>query len=340
MPSKVQTRGGQRLTAAFEAVESMPALAQSRDKVMAAGIGNGAAPEAMIDAVECDPGLAIAVIRKANARASKSGAVGTVSEAVAKVGAAGVQKIASQIDTFDFLERGNGPASALERFRIHALMTRNAANTISQRIGAPDHEQIVLAALLHDVGKLVVARLRSPSNGATPARTPEERVAAERRDLGIDHALVGGVLARRWGLPKTIAAAIERHHAEDAENAAAVLRMADMLAHHAQGEAITAQKLRAIAKTCGIRKADLEDLVYGQSNGREQRARAPEPSPLSVREMEVLRCLAEGKVYKQIAHELALSVSTVRTHLHNVYAKLGVIDRAQAVLTATDKGWI
>jgi DNA-binding NarL/FixJ family response regulator len=56
--------------------------------------------------------------------------------------------------------------------------------------------------------------------------------------------------------------------------------------------------------------------------------------------MEVLRCLAEGKVYKQIAHELALSVSTVRTHLHNVYAKLGVIDRAQAVLTATDKGWI
>jgi DNA-binding NarL/FixJ family response regulator len=56
--------------------------------------------------------------------------------------------------------------------------------------------------------------------------------------------------------------------------------------------------------------------------------------------MDVLRRLAEGKVYKQIAHELQLSTSTVRTHLHNVYGKLGAVDRAQAVLTATDKGWL
>jgi DNA-binding NarL/FixJ family response regulator len=56
--------------------------------------------------------------------------------------------------------------------------------------------------------------------------------------------------------------------------------------------------------------------------------------------MDVLRRLAEGKVYKQIAHELSLSTSTVRTHLHNVYGKLGAVDRAQAVLTATEKGWL
>src|SRR4051794_1569467 len=35
---------------------------------------------------------------------------------------------------------------------------------------------------------------------------------------------------------------------------------------------------------------------------------------------------------KQIAHELDLSTSTVRTHLHNIYGKLGAVDRAQAVL--------
>jgi len=37
------------------------------------------------------------------------------------------------------------------------------------------------------------------------------------RELGVDHALVGGVLARRWNLPKSVASAIERHHAEDAQ---------------------------------------------------------------------------------------------------------------------------
>jgi DNA-binding NarL/FixJ family response regulator len=54
----------------------------------------------------------------------------------------------------------------------------------------------------------------------------------------------------------------------------------------------------------------------------------------------VLRRLAGGGVYKQIAHELELSVSTVRSHLHNVYCKLGVLNRAQAVLLATERDWV
>ena len=54
----------------------------------------------------------------------------------------------------------------------------------------------------------------------------------------------------------------------------------------------------------------------------------------------MLKRLAEGKVYKQIAHELELSTSTVRTHLHNIYGKLGAVDRAQAVLIATERGWL
>ena len=62
--------------------------------------------------------------------------------------------------------------------------------------------------------------------------------------------------------------------------------------------------------------------------------------PLSARELDVLKKLAGGQVYKQIAHELELSTSTVRTHLHNTYAKLGASDRAQAVLIATDRGWL
>ena len=46
------------------------------------------------------------------------------------------------------------------------------------------------------------------------------------------------------------------------------------------------------------------------------------------------------KVYKQIADELSLFTSTVRTHVHNTYAKLGAVDRAQAALVATQRGWL
>jgi DNA-binding NarL/FixJ family response regulator len=70
------------------------------------------------------------------------------------------------------------------------------------------------------------------------------------------------------------------------------------------------------------------------------RPRQVDPCPMSSREVDVLRRLAKGMVYKQIASELGLSTSTIRTHLHNIYGKLGAMDRAQAVLIATERGWI
>ena len=56
--------------------------------------------------------------------------------------------------------------------------------------------------------------------------------------------------------------------------------------------------------------------------------------------MPALEHLAQGKLYKVIAADIGLSSSTVRSHLHNIYAKLSVADRAQAVLKATQMGWI
>jgi len=69
-------------------------------------------------------------------------------------------------------------------------------------------------------------------------------------------------------------------------------------------------------------------------------SRADEIEIVDITPTELRQRLAEGKVYKQIAHELTLSTSTVRTHLHNIYGKLGAVDRAQAVLIATERGWL
>lgn len=62
--------------------------------------------------------------------------------------------------------------------------------------------------------------------------------------------------------------------------------------------------------------------------------------PLSDREREAVRLLSEGLTYKQMALQLGLSVSTVRTHLHTTFKKLGVVDRAQAVVECVRHGWI
>jgi DNA-binding NarL/FixJ family response regulator len=64
------------------------------------------------------------------------------------------------------------------------------------------------------------------------------------------------------------------------------------------------------------------------------------PSPLTQREREVVKLLASGKTYKQVARALRVSQSTIRNHLHNVYHKLEVVDRAQAVIVSREHGWI
>jgi len=64
------------------------------------------------------------------------------------------------------------------------------------------------------------------------------------------------------------------------------------------------------------------------------------PNPLTEREREVVKLLASGKTYKQVARALRVSQSTIRNHLHNVYHKLDVVDRAQAVIVSREQGWI
>ena len=147
-------------------------------------------------------------------------------------------------------------------------------------------------------------------------------------------------MARRWGLPQPLAAAIEHHHSDEAVGEGGLVRLADMLAHYAQGLPIAPDQLLAVARQVGLGPQDLREVLYELPGPPPDRRRASTPCPLSARELEVLRRLAEGKVYKQIALELALSTSTVRTHLHNVYGKLNAVDRAQAVLLASERGWL
>ncbi|MDA0184974.1 response regulator transcription factor [Solirubrobacter phytolaccae] len=69
------------------------------------------------------------------------------------------------------------------------------------------------------------------------------------------------------------------------------------------------------------------------------RVRAPQPeTPLSPRELEVLRLIAKGATNRAAAAELFISEATVKTHLIHVYAKLGVKDRAAAVAVGFERG--
>ena len=72
-------------------------------------------------------------------------------------------------------------------------------------------------------------------------------------------------------------------------------------------------------------------------------ARLAEHTPriaLSERELQVLKLIAKGLRNKEIGAELDIAEDTVKIHIKNIFAKLDVIDRTQAVVTASQRGFI
>jgi two-component system, NarL family, response regulator len=71
--------------------------------------------------------------------------------------------------------------------------------------------------------------------------------------------------------------------------------------------------------------------------GAKLAARMAQPQ-LSNREMEVLRLMAAGKANQEICGELCISESTVKFHINNIFSKLDVSDRTQAIVLAIKRG--
>src|SRR4051794_35502943 len=332
--------GGHRLADAFDHVSALPALAEARLRLLETTSSPRASVGVLTEVVESDTALTIAVMRAANNGDGPSGRCESVPQAVESLTAGGVTVAVSGVADYDVFSSPAGWTRRTESFRRHAIAVRAVSEKVADFAGVTPREHLAAAALLHDVGRLVLDELYGEVEMDLAAElTPEERIRGERRKFGIDHALVGAVLARRWGLPSQVAAAIERHHAAEASDAAAAIKLADLVVHHANGTAIAPDAMRTAAAALDLPEERVRMLLYDfPPNG--SRRRSTEPCPLSARELDALRGLAEGKVYKQIAQELTLSVSTIRTHLHNVYRKIGAVDRAQAVLIARDRGWI
>jgi DNA-binding NarL/FixJ family response regulator len=80
--------------------------------------------------------------------------------------------------------------------------------------------------------------------------------------------------------------------------------------------------------------------AYNFIQNQNKETSVPETTPLSSREMDILNCLAQGKSYTIIADELFISPHTVRKHMTNIYEKLHVNSKVEAVRLAMQKKWV
>jgi putative nucleotidyltransferase with HDIG domain len=166
--------------------------------------------------VEYDAAVAANVLRVANSAAFAGRyPVERIREAVIRLGTANLLTIAMEgylqlfkaaAPLYDLTEDDLYLHSAAATIMIKAL-TAEAKNAIPPAAS--------IAALLHDIGKLILVRYMKADLSALLSLCKEKGIAfveAEREVLGCDHAEVGAAMARKWDFPQDIVLAIEQHH--------------------------------------------------------------------------------------------------------------------------------
>jgi len=148
----------------------------------------------------------------------------------------------------------------------------------------------------------------------------------------------------RWMIagrrPEALALAERLVSAAEAGGQNGTLLQALVLGSKAGGGEIWLQRARQLAAIEGYQRIFLDEGLEPQS-GRASEKIAPDQrliEPLTEREQEVLRLLAEGLTYSQIAERLVVSLNTVRYHVKAIYGKLGVKKQVQAVERGRELG--
>jgi putative nucleotidyltransferase with HDIG domain len=342
---RVQAEGlpvgyGGGLAGALKQMGRLPALYESRRRFEDALHDDASGPRDIAETIVSDLGLATAILRAANhPRRGRGARVATLPEAIELLPRELLIAIGERVATYDIFDRDPVWDLSVEQHRIHAVATQIFAGRVATKVGYREGDALLVVALLHDIGKLVLGQAASAYVGSGDDETPDARLAAERRDLGIDHASIGALLLRRWRFPAALARTVARHHDPDASGPAALVRLADMLAHYHSGARVEPHAISRAAESVGLSPTDLRALLTGLPAGGGS-VGSGSPCPLSSRELAVVRAIAAGGKYDEIAASMGLSASTVRSHLFNAAKRIGVRDRAQAVLVAAERGWL
>ncbi|MCF8178777.1 MAG: HDOD domain-containing protein [Sulfuritalea sp.] len=216
--------------------DALPALPEMVVKILDMLDDEQANAETLSSHISTDPAVVARILAAANVGAmGASGRVNSVRQAVLLLGVSRVRNITLATAIID---RFRVPAPFdVQRLWLHSVGVAVCAQEIARFAGL-DVDAAYTAGLLHDVGQLLLFAV-APVDYAQVLDIKTERdieiITAERDYLGIDHAQVGGELARLWKLPKDVADAIAAHHVSEATQPASALgdaiHVAEVLSH-------------------------------------------------------------------------------------------------------------
>jgi putative nucleotidyltransferase with HDIG domain len=171
--------------------------------------------EELAEVIRVDAALTADVLRISNsAYFSGRYRIETVREAILRVGLREIYRIVMRViasPVFQASQRTSFPRLDLWK---HSFAAAVAAGVLARKSGE-DGEVAFTAALLHDIGKLLLAQAHGQKYVALIEKASEESrgiSALEERLFHIDHAAIGGRLLAQWNFPEKVSAAVGAHH--------------------------------------------------------------------------------------------------------------------------------
>ncbi|MCK9283420.1 MAG: HDOD domain-containing protein [Rhodocyclaceae bacterium] len=219
------------------AVDRMPAFPRSVQKVLELTRNINCLPKDLVGVIEKDPVMTMKILKVINsAYYSLPSKITSVNQSVVYLGINTIKNLALSFAAVGILPRVNTAGFDIQHYLVHSLTTANVARILcnSYAKGEADPGDCYVAGLLHDFGKVVFAQFMAAEFRQALMRGVTENVPLyriEREMIGVDHGVVGALLAKKWQFPEALVDCIRDHHAENAPPSAMLdcLRMADQI---------------------------------------------------------------------------------------------------------------
>jgi len=198
----------------IQEADKLPPIPQAAQKALALIRKPEASAVDLAQIIGTDQVLSAQVLRWANsAYYGMENRIITAQQAIVVLGMNTVQELIMTYSLSGPMNRAV-PGYELQNGELwhHAVGTAIGAKLISRQRGLNIDEEAYFAGLLCDIGKLIFEKLLRETDTNQAEWKQHSFLEMERTKFGIDHAMLGAEIARRWQLPEELVAAIAHHH--------------------------------------------------------------------------------------------------------------------------------
>lgn len=215
----------------------MPAFPRSVQRILELTRSINCLPRDIVAVIEKDPVMTMKIFKVINsAYYNLPNKITSISQSVVYLGINTIKNLALGFAAAGILPRMNVEGFDVQRYLLHSLVVAGVARQLGTQFAKDEADpgDCYIAGLLHDFGKVVSAQYL-PAEFYTALEYSVEHAVplheAERLVIGVDHGVVGAMLAKRWAFSELMVDLIRDHHDANAPTSAALdcLRVADQV---------------------------------------------------------------------------------------------------------------